>query len=135
MKDPIVNQCCFCFDLRKGNQIIAFLQIFGSLSSIFNGILSFNNHSTQKDFDELEKQGQPSILIDFAKESNDLPKCKYYLLILYSINLIKLFFKLGFDILLILLHFILFTTSLLFIKAISNVSFILINMKFLTNNF
>jgi len=76
MRDPIVNQCCFCCDLQIGNRVFAILQILGSIWGAFAGLEKFNARITQADIDDFIKAGVSSTLIEMAKQIMNTPQCE-----------------------------------------------------------
>lgn len=91
MKGPIVNNCCFCGDLKKGNIIFTVLQIIYSLYTIFNIISNVANSVTQADIDDLVKQGLPDDMIQIAKDAMNIPDCKSNLRGKFIFLVIKIF--------------------------------------------
>jgi len=40
MKEPLVNYCCCCFDLKTGNFINATFEIIGSIIGLIFGVIA-----------------------------------------------------------------------------------------------
>ena len=82
MKEPLVSNCCCCWDLKIGNTVYAVLQIMSYIYVIFTTISELANPVTQDQIDELikenEKQGfeEPIFLIELAKDTLNIPDCK-----------------------------------------------------------
>lgn len=81
MKEPILNNCCFCWDLKKGNIVLAVLQIFYSVINIYITFIALEDpyNITQADIDELINEGVSESDIELVKDVMNIPECKKYI--------------------------------------------------------
>ena len=76
MKEPLVNNWCFCWDLKIGNIVNTILQVLGCIYNIFKVIMILQNPVSQDDLKELIKRGERVEELNALKDIMNVPECK-----------------------------------------------------------